>query len=77
MSSVFDDLVSLIAGIIGLIALIIVLSLVQVLLQIPAWITSLDIPNPIKMWMLENTFAFILIVIGIPALIVTKIKRWW
>jgi hypothetical protein len=75
--TVFDDLLSLIAGIIGLIALVVVLSFVQVLLQIPAWIISLDIPNPIKMWILENSFAFILIVIGIPALIVTKIKRWW
>lgn len=75
--TVFDDLLSLIAGIIGLIALVVVLSFVQVLLQIPVWIISLDIPNPIKMWILENTFAFILIVVGIPALIVTKIKRWW
>ncbi len=53
--TVFDDLLSLIAGIIGLIALVVVLSFVQVLLQIPAWIISLDIPNPIKMWILENS----------------------
>ena len=77
MSSTIDDFLSLIAGIIGLIALIVILSFVQALLQIPAWVASLDIPNPIKIWLLQNTFAFILLVIGIPALIVTKIKGMW
>jgi len=75
--ALFDDLISLMAGIIGLIALVVVLTIIQAILQIPAWIVSLDIPNPIKMWILENTFAFILIVLGIPTLIVTKIKGWW
>jgi hypothetical protein len=44
----FDNFLSLVAGIIGLIARIVVLSFVQVLLQIPVWIISLDIPDPIK-----------------------------
>jgi hypothetical protein len=73
----FDDLVSLIAVIIGLIALIVILTIVQAILQIPIWILSLNIPDPIKTWILENTFAFILILIGIPTLIVTKLKGMW
>ena len=75
--TLFDDLVSLITGIIGLIALIIVLSFVQTLLQIPLWILSLDIPDFLKEWILRNTFAFIILIVGIPALIVTKIKKMW
>jgi len=73
----FDDLVSLIAGIIGLIALVVVLSFVQALLQIPLWVLSLDIPDFLKEWILRNTFAFIILLMGVPALIVTKIKRMW
>jgi len=73
----FEDLIGLIAGLIGLVALIVVLTIIQGILQIPVWVLSLNIPDPIKTWVLENTFAFILIIIGIPALIVAKITKMW
>ena len=75
--STFDDLVSLIAGIIGLIVLVVVLTIVQAILQIPIWVLSLDIPDFMKEWVIRNTFAFIFLLIGIPTLIVTKIKGMW
>lgn len=75
MSSPSEDLIKRIAVIIGLYVLIGILQFLTLGLHIVSWIVSLDIPSPIKMWILENLFAFLLFLIGIPALIVAKIAN--
>ena len=61
----------------GVITLVIALSIISEIFHFLSWILTLNIPDFMKKWILTNTFSLILLIIGIPTLIVTKVKRMW
>jgi hypothetical protein len=75
MSHEFDNAIHLLLVAFGLIFLAIVISIAVIPLNVAAWVTSLDIPDSIKLFLLDNIFAFTLALIGIPALVIAKITK--
>jgi hypothetical protein len=77
--SSFDDLFKSLWGVSALIFVIVAVSVVmsfaQSLLQILAWIISLDVPDTLKLWVTEHIFAAILAMVAAIAGIAAKIRR--
>ena len=78
MPGPIDDLIKIGLWIISICILIIGLTFAIPILHFLSWMLSLNIPYQLKLWAMENTFALIIfLVVGIPTLIVTKLKRMW